>query len=79
MITKSQREVWVFAMVIVINTVIGVFSWLDYIDWFDYRRLITATCPVTPSNYNCTEWSVKNKTANAPITFDEIVTVIINI
>ena len=49
------------------------------IGWFDYRRLITATCPVTPSDYNCTERSVKNKTANAPITFDEIVTVIINI
>ena len=49
------------------------------IGWFDYRHLITATCPVKPSDYNCTERSVKNKTANAPITFDEIVTVIINI
>ena len=31
------------------------------------------------SNYNCTEWLVKNKAANAPITFGEIVMVMISI
>ena len=29
------------------------------------------------SNSNCTEWFVKNKAANAPITFEEIVMVMI--
>ena len=31
------------------------------------------------SNYNCTEWLVKSKAANAPITFGEIVMVMISI
>ena len=31
------------------------------------------------SNYNCAEWLVKNKAANAPITFGEIVMVMISI
>ena len=31
------------------------------------------------SNYNCAEWLVKNKSANAPITFKEIVMVMISI
>ena len=30
------------------------------------------------SNYNYTEWLMKNKAANAPITFEEIVMVMIN-
>ena len=28
-------------------------------------------CPIAMSNYNCAEWLVKNKAANAPITFAE--------
>ena len=43
----------------------------------DYRCPITANCPITLSNYNSAEWLVKNKAANAPITFQEIVTVMI--
>ena len=31
------------------------------------------------SNSNCTEWFVKNKAANAPITFEEIVMVMIKV
>ena len=50
-------------------------------DWLlqlsDYRFLITANCPITLSNYNSTEWLVKNKAANAPITFEEILMVMI--
>ena len=56
-------------MVIVINSVIGGFSWVDLV-WLaastvwlqvsDYSQL---------SNYNCTE----NEAADAPITFEEIV------
>ena len=53
-------------MVIVINSVIGGFCWVDLvwlaasIVWLqvsNYRQL---------SNYNCTEWLVKNEAANAP-------------
>ena len=54
------------------NSVIGESSWLDLV-WLatltvlsqvsDYSRL---------SDYNYTEWLVKNKAANAPITFEEI-------
>ena len=65
-------------MVIVINTVIGGFSWTDSV-WLtastaglhvsDYSQL---------SDYNYTEWLMKNKAANAPITLEEIVMVMIN-
>ena len=73
-------------MVIVINSVIGGFSWVDLV-WlaastvrlqvFDYRCSITANCPITLSDYNCAEWLVKNEAADAPITFEEIVMVMI--
>ena len=33
---------------------------------------ITANCPMTLSDYSCTEWLVKNKAANAPIKFEEL-------
>ena len=36
---------------------------------------ITANCPITLSDYSCTEWLVTNKAANAPIKFEEIVIV----
>ena len=35
----------------------------------DYRCRITANCTITLSDYNWAEWLVKNKAANAPITF----------
>ena len=75
-------------MVIVINSVIGEFRWVDFI-WLaastvrsqvsDYGRQITANCPITRSNYTCTEWLVKYKAADAPIQFEEIVTVMISL
>ena len=55
-------------------------EWTLY-DWllqlFDYRCPITVNCPITLSDYNCTEWLVKNEAADAPITFEEIVMVMI--
>ena len=50
-------------------------------DWLlqlsNYRCPITVNYPITLSNYNSTEWLVKNKAANAPITFEEILMVMI--
>ena len=63
--------------------------WLVYlVEWTYYNRLLqlsdyrcstTAKCPITLTDYNCTEWLVIYKTADAPITFEEIVMVMINI
>ena len=57
-------------------------DWTSY-DWLlqlsDHRCPITANCPITRSNYTCTEWLVKYKAADAPIKFEEIVTVIISL
>ena len=65
-------------MVNLINSVIGGFSLVDLV-WLaastfqlqvsDYSQL---------SDYNCTEWLVKNEAADAPITFEEIVMVTID-
>ena len=62
----------VVAMVIVINSMIGGFSWGWLLQLSNYR------CPLTLSNYNCTEWFVIYKAADATITFEEIVMVMIN-
>ena len=52
-------------------------------DWLlqlsNYRCPITVNYPITLSNYNSTEWLVKNKAAAAPILFEEIVIVMIMI
>ena len=71
-------------MVIVINSVIGGFDWKDLV-WLaastvrlqvsDYGQLSDYTVRLLHS----TEWLVKNKTATAPITFEEIVMVMINV
>ena len=45
---------------------------INLVQLSDYRCPITANCPIT------TEWLVKYKAANAPITFEEIVMVMIN-
>ena len=45
----------------------------------DYRCPITANYPMTMSDYSAREWLVKNKAANAPITVEEIVMVMISI
>ena len=64
-------------MVIVIDSVIGGFSWVDLV-W-----LAASTVRLQVSNYsqlsdyNCIEWLVKNGAADAPITFEEIVMVMI--
>ena len=60
-------------MVILFNSVIGGFGWVDLV-WLttstvrlqvsDYGQL---------SDYSCIERLVKNKAVNAPITFKEIV------
>ena len=65
-------------MVNLINSVIGGFSLVDLV-WLaastfqlqvsDYSQL---------SDYNCTEWLVKNEAADAPITFEEIIMVTID-
>ena len=74
----------VVALVIVINSVIGGFSWVDlvwlaastvWLQVFDYSQLSNYT---VLSDYNCAEWLVEYKAADAPITFEEIVMVMIN-
>ena len=55
----------------------------DYSQLSDCRCPITANCPTTGSNYsqlsdyNFTEWLVRNKAANASITFEKIAMVMI--
>ena len=39
----------------------------------------TVHLPFTPSNHSCTEGLVKNKAANTPITFEEMVMVMIRL
>ena len=39
---------------------------------------ITANCPITLSDFNCTEWLVQNEAAKAPIRIGEFVMVMIN-
>ena len=55
-------------------------EWTEY-NWLlqlsHYRSPVPANCLITLSDYNCTEWLVKNKAVSAPITFEEIVMVII--
>ena len=69
----------VVAIVIVINSVIGRFSWVDLV-W-----LATSTVRKQVSDYsllpenNCSEWFVNNEVADALITFEEIVMVKINL
>ena len=74
----------VVAIVIVINYVIGGFSWVDLVwlaastVWWqvsDHSQLSNYT---VLSDYNCAEWLVEYKAADAPITFEEIVMAMIN-
>ena len=70
----------VVAIVIVIKSVVDLTERTKY-DWLpqlsDYRCPITANYAITLSDYNSTKWLVKNKAATAPITFEEIVMVMI--
>ena len=62
-------------MVTVNNSMIDGF--VSIIGYFNHP--VTANCLVTLSAYSSTEWLVKNKAAYAPIRFEEIVMVMINI
>ena len=60
-------------MDILINSVIGGFSWVD-LAWLatsNFRLQVSDNSQL--SDYNCTEWLVKYKAADAPITFEQIV------
>ena len=60
-------------MVIVINSVIGGFSLMDLV-W-----LAASIVPLQVFEYSCTEWLVKNEAANAQITCEKIVIIMINL
>ena len=36
------------------------------------------SCPITLSAYNCAEWLEKYKAADVPVTFEEVLMVMIN-
>ena len=65
-------------MVILKNSVISGFGWMDLV----WLAALTVRLRVSNfsqlSDYNSTEQWVKNKAANAPITFEEIVMVMIS-
>ena len=66
-------------MVIVINSVIGEFSWVDFI-WLTASTVRSQVSDCSQlSDYTCTEWLVRYKAADTPITFEEIVTVLISL
>ena len=51
------------------------YDWLLHVSY--YKCPISANCPSTVFDYKCKEWLIKNKAADAPVTFEEIVTVMI--
>ena len=64
-------------MVIVINFLMGGIGWLDLI-WLVASTVRSQLSHYSQlSSYSCTEWLLKNKAANASITFQEILMVII--
>ena len=64
-------------MVIVINLwLMDLAEWTRMISRFNCP--ITVNCPITLSDYSCTEWLVTNEAANAPIKFEEIIIAMIN-
>ena len=64
---------WLLLLLLSGLSMIGCFHALS-----DNRYPITANCPITLSNYNCTEWLVIYKAADVPITCEEIVMVMTN-
>ena len=52
------------------------YDWLMQLS--DFRYPLTANCLITLSDFNPTQWLIKNKALNAPIKFEKIVMVIIN-
>ena len=57
-------------MVIVINSVIGGFIWVDLV-WLAASTVLLQVSDYSQLfDYNCTEWLVKNEAADAPITFE---------
>ena len=64
-------------MVVVFNSVIGGFSWVDLV-WLATSTVLLQVSDYSQlSDYSSTEWLVKNNAANAPITFEEILMVMI--
>ena len=64
-------------MVIVINSVIGGFSWVDLVCLAASTVQLLVPDYSQLSDYSCTEWLVKYKAGDVPITFEEIVMVMI--
>ena len=63
-------------MVVVFNSVIGGFGWVAFV-WLTTTVLLQVSDYSQLSDYSSTEWLVKNNAANAPITFEEILMVMI--
>ena len=61
-------------MVIVFNSVIGGFGWVAFV-WLTTTVLLQVSDYSQLSDYSSTEWLMKNKAANAAITFEETVMV----
>ena len=63
-------------MVVVFNSVIGGFGWVAFV-WLTTTVLLQVSDYSQLSDYSSTEWLVKNNAANAPITFEEMLMVMI--
>ena len=64
-------------MVVVFNSVIGGFGWVAFV-WLTTSTVLLQVSDYSQlSDYSSTEWLVKNNAANAPITFEEILMVMI--
>ena len=74
----------VVGIIIVINSVIGGFSWVDLVwlaastAWLQVSNHSQLSNYTVLSDYNRAEWLVEYKAADAPITFEEIVMAMIN-
>ena len=65
-------------MDIVMNSVIGRFSWVNLVCLVASTVRLQVSDYSQLSDYNFTEWLVRNKAANASITFEKIAMVMIN-
>ena len=57
--------------------IVDGFSWMDFVWLADSTVWFQVSNYSKLSDYNCTEWLVKYKESDAPITFEEIVMVMI--
>ena len=65
-------------MVIAINSVTGGFSWVDLVWLAASTFRLQVSDYSQQSDYNFTKWLVKYRAADAPITCEETVMVMIN-